>query len=69
VKALAACDEAIAHTPTTMDLYVLKARILKHAGDPFSAFSFMDKARRMDTADRYFQFDFTCSYATIWLDI
>eukprot|EP00823_Brevimastigomonas_motovehiculus_P006153 TRINITY_DN4952_c0_g1_i1.p1 TRINITY_DN4952_c0_g1~~TRINITY_DN4952_c0_g1_i1.p1 ORF type:complete len:923 (+),score=218.40 TRINITY_DN4952_c0_g1_i1:51-2819(+) len=46
-------DEAIMHTPTNLDLYVLKARLYKHAGDFDSAFFWMDTARKMDTADRY----------------
>ena len=66
-------DEAIEHTPTTIDCYMLKARIYKvlaqrtrsprpcperrfppqHAGDLSMAFAWMDKARRLDLADRY----------------
>lgn len=52
-KALSVADEATTHTPTLVDLYVLKARIYKHAGDMLSAYTFMDKARRLDTQDRY----------------
>jgi peptide alpha-N-acetyltransferase len=32
---------------------MLKARIFKHAGDPVTAYGFMDSARRLDTQDRY----------------
>src|SRR4051812_44768908 len=32
---------------------MLKARIIKHAGDPISAYGWMDIARRLDTQDRY----------------
>lgn len=52
-KALAAVDEAIIHTPSTIDLFVLKARIFKHCGDFATAFFWMDHAREMDLADRY----------------
>ena len=52
-KALALVDESISHTPTPPDSYMLKARIYKHAGDPVTAYGFMDVARRLDTQDRY----------------
>lgn len=53
VKALAVADRLIQHSPTLLDSYVLKARILKHGGDVQLAWLWMDQARRMDTADRY----------------
>ncbi|GMI78063.1 mutant,snc1-enhancing 6, EMBRYO DEFECTIVE 2753, OMISHA, NAA15 [Hibiscus trionum] len=46
-------DEAIQHTPTVIDLYSVKSRILKHAGDLSAAASLADEARCMDLADRY----------------
>jgi len=46
-------DEAICHTPTNIDLYVLKARIYKHEGYMEKGFEIMDFARKLDTADRY----------------
>lgn len=52
-RALALIDESIAHTTTSPDNYMLKARIIKHAGDPISAYGWMDIARRLDTQDRY----------------
>jgi len=51
--ALKYIDEAIEHTPTVLDLYLVKARIYKHAGDPVTAAQFVEKARTMDYADRY----------------
>ncbi|KAG1367624.1 N-terminal acetyltransferase A complex auxiliary subunit NAA15 [Cocos nucifera] len=51
--ALAKMDEAIEHTPTAIDLYSVKGRILKHAGDLAAAASLADEARSMDLADRY----------------
>ncbi|XP_051147846.1 N-terminal acetyltransferase A complex auxiliary subunit NAA15 [Andrographis paniculata] len=51
--ALRKIDEAIDHTPTVIDLYSVKSRILKHAGDPVAAAALADEARCMDLADRY----------------
>ncbi|KAK8524977.1 hypothetical protein V6N13_015973 [Hibiscus sabdariffa] len=51
--ALSKIDEAIQHTPTVIDLYSVKGRILKHAGDLSAAASLADEARCMDLADRY----------------
>ncbi|KAK7294152.1 hypothetical protein RJT34_17035 [Clitoria ternatea] len=50
---LSKMDEAIEHTPTVIDLYSVKSRILKHAGDLAAAAAFADEARCMDLADRY----------------
>ncbi|CAN6442127.1 unnamed protein product [Victoria cruziana] len=51
--ALAKIDQAIAHTPTVIDLYSVKGRILKHAGDLAAAAALADEARSMDLADRF----------------
>ncbi|KAH9296041.1 hypothetical protein KI387_039629, partial [Taxus chinensis] len=51
--AIAKIDDAIAHTPTVIDLYLVKGRILKHAGDLTAAAALADEARSMDLADRY----------------
>lgn len=51
--ALTKIDEAISHTPTVIDLYSAKSRILKHAGDLAAAAALADEARGMDLADRY----------------
>ncbi|RWR77484.1 Tetratricopeptide repeat-containing domain-containing protein [Cinnamomum micranthum f. kanehirae] len=51
--ALAKIDEAIEHTPTVIDLYSVKGRILKHAGDLAAAAALADEARSMDLADRF----------------
>ncbi|KAK9102131.1 hypothetical protein Sjap_019385 [Stephania japonica] len=50
---LAKINEAIEHTPTVIDLYLVKGRILKHAGDLPAAAALADEARSMDLADRY----------------
>lgn len=52
-EALEVVNEAIKHTPTNIELYILKARIYKHAGDMDQAFENMNFARELDTADRY----------------
>lgn len=46
-------NQAIEHTPTVVDLYTLKAKIYKHAGDSKKASTFYDEARKLDLADRY----------------
>ncbi|KAL0724454.1 hypothetical protein Bca4012_039053 [Brassica carinata] len=54
--ALGKIDEAIAHTPTVIDLYSVKdglSRIMKHAGDLTAAAALADEGRCMDLADRY----------------
>ncbi|WOH05562.1 hypothetical protein DCAR_0624981 [Daucus carota subsp. sativus] len=51
--ALAKIDEAIKHTPTVIELYTIKSRILKHGGDLEAAAALADEARCMDLSDRY----------------
>ncbi|KAJ7962937.1 N-alpha-acetyltransferase 16, NatA auxiliary subunit [Quillaja saponaria] len=55
--ALSKIDEVIEHTPTVIDLYSVKSRILKHAGDLAAAAALADEARCMDLADRYVNSD------------
>jgi len=52
-EALLKIDEAIAHTPTLVDLYMCKARILKHTGNIKEAVEVLDHGRSLDLADRY----------------
>lgn len=52
-KALMKINQAIAHTPTVIDLYLVKGRILKHGGDAVAAAALADEARTMDLADRF----------------
>eukprot|EP00180_Rhodochaete_pulchella_P003806 Plantae.Rhodophyta-Rhodochaete_pulchella.ctg689.p1 GENE.Plantae.Rhodophyta-Rhodochaete_pulchella.ctg689~~Plantae.Rhodophyta-Rhodochaete_pulchella.ctg689.p1 ORF type:complete len:898 (-),score=168.67 Plantae.Rhodophyta-Rhodochaete_pulchella.ctg689:1252-3945(-) len=52
-KGLETLEKAIAHTPTLLDLFLVKARLLSHAGDRGGAVAAADDARRMDLADRY----------------
>nr|XP_043623547.1 N-terminal acetyltransferase A complex auxiliary subunit NAA15-like [Erigeron canadensis] len=51
--ALVKIEEAMQHTPTVIDLYSVKSKILKHAGDFAAAAALADEARCMDLADRY----------------
>ncbi|KAL8098992.1 N-terminal acetyltransferase A complex auxiliary subunit NAA15-like isoform X2 [Apium graveolens] len=51
--ALAKIDEAIEHTPTVIELYSIKSRILKHGGDLEAAAVLADEARCMDLSDRH----------------
>lgn len=53
VTALSYVEKAIEHTPTAIELYMCKARILKHCGNYIEAADQMDIARTMDLADRY----------------
>lgn len=46
-------DKCIEHTPTAVDLYELKARMLKAAGDIKAAVDCLDKGRDLDRQDRY----------------
>lgn len=52
-RALHYVNKGIEHTPTVIDLYVLKARIYKRAGDRVYASKLYDEARKLDLADRY----------------
>merc|ERR1711915_135142 len=52
-KALELVNAAIDHTPTLIELFTLKGKIYKHAGDPDEAVKWLDEAQSMDTADRY----------------
>ncbi|KAG0166624.1 hypothetical protein DFQ28_007067 [Apophysomyces sp. BC1034] len=52
-KALTCIDKAIAHTPTVVELYMTKGRILKHAGDIDKAAEVMNDARELDLQDRF----------------
>ncbi|QDZ25913.1 acetyltransferase [Chloropicon primus] len=52
-KALEKVDSAISHTPTVIELYTIKSKIMKHAGHLDSAALLSDHARQLDLADRY----------------
>jgi N-alpha-acetyltransferase 15/16, NatA auxiliary subunit len=52
-KALEYLDIAQKHTPTVIDIYVTKARVLKHKQEFVEAASCIDYARTLDLADRF----------------
>ncbi|RHZ63326.1 hypothetical protein Glove_330g14 [Diversispora epigaea] len=52
-KALKSIDEAIEHTPTLVELYMTKGRILKHGGNISEATKVMNEARELDLQDRF----------------
>lgn len=52
-RALICIDEAILLTPTLIDLYVLKAKVLKHSNDLAGCSELLEFARKMDLSDRY----------------
>lgn len=52
-EALNLINKAIEHTPTLVELYMTKGRILKHAGDYVSAMEAVNEARELDLQDRF----------------
>ncbi|KAM9965218.1 hypothetical protein ACTFIW_005028 [Dictyostelium discoideum] len=52
-NSLSYINQAIEHTPTCLDLYVVKAKLYKHQGDLQKAYEEYDRARNLDLADRY----------------
>ncbi|OQR91416.1 N-terminal acetyltransferase A complex subunit nat1-like protein [Achlya hypogyna] len=52
-RALTLIDECLAHTPTVLEFYQMKGKVLKHAGDYSAAATVVDQGRKLDLADRY----------------
>merc|ERR1712174_21466 len=52
-EALILLDKCLEHTPTAVDVYELKARILKLSGDCHAAADCLDEGRELDKQDRY----------------
>lgn len=52
-KALDFINRAIDHTPTLIELFVMRGKIFKHAGDLDEAHKQLDEAQSLDTADRF----------------
>lgn len=52
-EGIALADKSLEHTPTAVDIYELKARLLLAAGDAPSAADCLDKGRELDKQDRY----------------
>lgn len=55
-RALAFINKAIEHTPTLVELYMVKGKINKHDGDVYEAVKCLDEAQSLDTADRYINY-------------
>lgn len=54
--ALEFIDKAIEHTPTLVDLYIIKGKICKHCGSFYEAVKCLDEAQSLDTADRFINY-------------
>jgi peptide alpha-N-acetyltransferase len=52
-QAMGYINRAIEHTPTLVELYMAKGRILKHAGDHVAAMGALNEARELDLQDRF----------------
>ncbi len=52
-KALSYLEAALKHTPTCYDVYVVKAKVLRHAGDLVGAASAMGSGSQLDLGDRH----------------
>ena len=52
-RAFELINKAIEHSPTLEDLYFIKAKFAKHAGNAQVAYRLVDKARAIDIADRF----------------
>ncbi|XP_076045316.1 N-alpha-acetyltransferase 15/16 isoform X2 [Oratosquilla oratoria] len=52
-KGLELINKALEHTPTLIELYIIKGKLLKHAGDTIGAYEALQEAQELDTADRY----------------
>ena len=53
LEALKVIEKAIDHTPTLVEAYMIKAKILKHSGSFLKASEEMDNARKLDLQDRF----------------
>ncbi|EEB07811.1 NatA N-acetyltransferase complex subunit [Schizosaccharomyces japonicus yFS275] len=52
-KAMELVDEALMHTPSLTELYIVKARIYKHQGELDKAAAVMNSGRELDLQDRF----------------
>jgi tetratricopeptide (TPR) repeat protein len=52
-EALSYINKAIEHTPTVVELYTHKAKIMQYAGNQQQASNLVEMARGLDLADRY----------------
>lgn len=54
-------NKAIAHTPTVLELYLIKAKMLQFGGNRAAAGELVETARKLDLADRYLN-ALSCKY-------
>lgn len=66
-SALKYINAAINDTPTLVELYMLKGKINKHAGNLYEAVKWLDEAQSLDTADRYV--NYKCSKYMLRADL
>lgn len=66
-NALKYINLAIEYTPTLVELYMVKAKIYKHAGNLYLAVKWLDEAQSLDTADRYI--NYKCSKYMLRADL
>eukprot|EP00186_Timspurckia_oligopyrenoides_P003403 CAMPEP_0182441344 /NCGR_PEP_ID=MMETSP1172-20130603/275_1 /TAXON_ID=708627 /ORGANISM="Timspurckia oligopyrenoides, Strain CCMP3278" /LENGTH=905 /DNA_ID=CAMNT_0024635545 /DNA_START=29 /DNA_END=2746 /DNA_ORIENTATION=- len=52
-KAIEIADLGISHTDSCIDIYLAKAKAMKHKGDRRGAVEIMNHARKLDLSDRY----------------
>lgn len=55
-KALEFINKAIDYAPTLVELYMVKGKIYKHAGNLYEAVKWLDEAQSLDTADRFINY-------------
>jgi peptide alpha-N-acetyltransferase len=61
-QAIEIIEKCLKHTPTAVDLYQLKGKFLKHAGDVVAAAEVLEEGRVLDLADRYIN-NKSCKYS------
>ena len=54
--ALEYINKALEHTPTLVELYIVKGKIFKHRGNFYEAVVCLDEAQSLDTADRFINY-------------
>lgn len=66
-RALEFINKAIDYAPTLVELYMVKGKIYKHAGDLYEAVKWLDEAQSLDTADRFI--NYKCSKYMLRADL
>jgi tetratricopeptide (TPR) repeat protein len=66
-RALEYINKAIDYAPTLVELYMIKGKIYKHAGNLYEAVKWLDEAQSLDTADRFI--NYKCSKYMLRADL